>query len=391
MKPFTVLWDIVSLLNILTRGEGLDEGKRILEGKIDYLRARLEDIERAFFSAPIPQGKKRKRNGDPLPWVTEGWELVQEGRRFLGQGEEACPKKKKKLGEATIFSSTTCAELVIVLKLNKTLSAHEKEVDMLLSSGLSDVHRQSPDRGNLIPVRNLFGKVTSDAFQQLQALLQGDEVGRIAIHGIEGIGKTYLMKHLHNSALKWVERFDYVFWVTFPHQFSIRHVQDAVAAAVKCDLPSDDDLNLRAKKLSDTLAGLGSFVLYLDDVPEVHFSLVQIGIPVPAEGSKSKLVLTTRSAVVSKLWDCSRPVKLDRLSDIEAAQLLTNEANSSLTSVSILLAKMCHGVPREIVDIATRMRGIDDPCEWRNALFERVTSIPFQAIIDELETLSEQG
>lgn len=132
-------------------------------------------------------------------------------------------------------------------------------------------------------------------------------------------------------------------------------------------------------------------MLYLDDVPEVHFSLVQIGIPVPAEGSKSKLVLTTRSAVVSKLWDCSRPVKLDRLSDIEAAQLLTNEANSSLTSVSILLAKMCHGVPREIVDIATRMRGIDDPCEWRNALFERVTSIPFQAIIDELETLSEQG
>lgn len=191
----------------------------------------------------------------------------------------------------------------------------------------------------------------------------------LLFHGMQGIGKTILMKHLHNYALKWVERFDYVFWVTLSQPFSIRHVQDAVAAA------AIDDLIIRVQILSYTLAGMGRFVLFLDAVPE-SFSLEEVGIPVLTEGSVCKLVLTTKSALVCEMLECFGKLKLDPLPEAEACQLLMHEARIEIGSISLLnevasvLAKQCCGVPRIIVDIATRMCGINDICEWRNALFE---------------------
>ncbi|KNA18743.1 hypothetical protein SOVF_067960 [Spinacia oleracea] len=371
MNSFPVLLDTVSFLDILIKAESFVDGKRILEGKADYLRAKIEDVEGALFSASIQHGKKRKRDEDLFFWATKGRELVQVARSLLGHDG---PEKKRKVEEQSISYLQACAKLVKFHKLMKTLSDHEEEVDVLLSCPISD--EQGPGRGNFIPVRELFGHVASDSLEQLLALLRGVEIGRIAIHGEIGIGKTFLMKHLHNSVLKWEERFDCVIWVTCPHQFSIEGVQDAIAAAVKCELCSDDDVNKRAEILSDTLSGLGSFVLFLDDVPESQFCPVEIGILVPAEGSKSKLVLTTRSALVSEKLGCFRKVHLDRLSDEEACELLLNEAGISGRSASLLkgipnlLAKKCCGVPLMITDIATRMCGIDDIREWRNALFE---------------------
>ncbi|XP_010686100.1 probable disease resistance protein At1g52660 [Beta vulgaris subsp. vulgaris] len=160
------------------------------------------------------------------------------------------------------------------------------------------------------------------------------------------------MKHLHNYVLKWAapEKFGFVFWVTIPRQFSIERVQDAVAAALKCDLHSDDDLNVRAKTQSDMLARLGSFVLFLDNVPEARVSdLDRIGIPVPAAESKSKVVIAMRLTYVSEMLDSYGTVKLDLLLDEEACELLINGASFSgrmrcdamLNSIAGLLAKQC--------------------------------------------------
>ncbi|XP_010685164.1 probable disease resistance protein At4g27220 [Beta vulgaris subsp. vulgaris] len=378
MNPFAALWNIFRLLKILLQG-GLGERKRILEGITNSVRARIEDTQVALSCIPIQQSKKRKRHDDQLFWVTKGRELVKEAKTLLGQVIEACPEKNERVEGESIFSSQTWEKLVVINKLINTLSAHEKEADVLFRCAFSD--KQSPDHGNIIPVTNIFGQQALDALDQLQVLLRSDEIGRIYIHGIEGIGKTFLMKHLHNCVLKWAEpeKFEFVVWVTIPRQFSIERVQDAVAAALKCDLHSDDDLNVRAKTLSDMLARLGSFVLFLDNVPEARVSdLDRIGISVPAAGSKSKVVITTRLTYVSEMLDSFGTVKLDRLSDEEACELLMNEASPSgrmrcdsmLNSIPGLLANLCHGVPRTIVDIATCMRGIDDPREWKNVLFE---------------------
>ncbi|XP_021761893.1 probable disease resistance protein At1g61300 isoform X1 [Chenopodium quinoa] len=234
-------------------------------------------------------------------------------------------------------------------------------------------------RGNLLPVEAVVGQVASNTLVKLEYLLQNDKVGRIAIHGVEGVGKTFLMKHLHNSAVRWVDRFDHVFWITFPDQFTIKNVQSAVAAAVNCDLASDDDLNVRARKLSDKLASFVSFALFLDGVPEVGFSLNQIGISVPEEGSKCKLVLTTNSTLKCRLLDQFQPIKVEPLGEEEAYELFVHKAYLGKGLVPYLdenddipcsISNRCCGVPRKIVNIANRLCGIDDLHECRFLLYE---------------------
>ncbi|KAL2933391.1 hypothetical protein RDABS01_016510 [Bienertia sinuspersici] len=263
-----------------------------------------------------------------------------------------------------------------VNKMGNTLAVHDKKGDMLNRHVFSD--EQGPHHGNHIPVKKLIGQGALNSLEKLRNLLQGSKVGRIAIRGKEGIGKSYLMKHLHNSALKW---FAYVYWVTSPDEFRLELVQDAVAAVVKCDFTHEDELKVRARKLSKKLRELdGSFVLFLDGVPNnAEFSLDQKGIPVPVQGSECKLVLTTTSSTTTlgcRMLHGFAAVELDCLSESEALELFMHEAKSdmkrvtSLSDIPRLLAKKCRGVPLTIVNVASYVCGIDDLNEWRNLLFE---------------------
>ncbi|XP_019106475.1 disease resistance protein At4g27190 isoform X2 [Beta vulgaris subsp. vulgaris] len=256
-----------------------------------------------------------------------------------------------------------------VCKLIYAMKVHDKKGDVLLQQALSDA--RGPCHGNHIPAKQLVGKVASKTLNRLKILLKGDKVGRIAIHGPRGCGKTLLMKHLHNYAL---DMFDNVFWVHFPSEFTIKSVQDVFAAVFNCDISRDDDLTIRSVKLSHTLASLGRFALFLDGVPEAGLSLEHLGIPVPAEGSGCKLVLSTGSNLVCRMLDGLLIVNIGRLPSEEAYQLFRHEARidkgsrSSLDDMPRLLADSCCGVPQEIVHLATFMCGKDDPREWRYVL-----------------------
>ncbi|XP_019106471.1 probable disease resistance protein At1g52660 isoform X2 [Beta vulgaris subsp. vulgaris] len=303
----------------------LDEMKRVLEGETECLSAKILDISSLTSSTQARRGKKRKQ--EDCPWMTEGQSLVVKSRCLLGLvgGWRSLP-----LGAKTRWE---------VYKLVYALKDHDTKGNRVLKEALSDARGLC--RGYHIPVKQLVGRVASSTFDYLKVLLEGGGAGRIAIYGMEGIGKTFLMKHLHNYALK---RFDYVFWVSFPDMFTIKHLQDAVAAAVNCDLTGADHLF--------------------------------VGIPVPANGSECKLVLSTRSSLEYKLFDCFQTVEVKRLPEEDAYKLFMREANiregssCSFDGIPRSLADRCSGVPRRIVNIATRMCGIDDPHEWKSALFE---------------------
>ncbi|XP_010696095.2 putative disease resistance protein At3g15700 [Beta vulgaris subsp. vulgaris] len=359
MESISLFWEVM-----LPWGHCLVEKKRILHDKTQYLSARMEDIEGENSPTRAQRGKKRKRDDELIHWNDEGQELVGKARCFLSQdggGWRSFLRSAKMRWD--------------LHRLVDALEVHDKKGDVLLREAMSDA--QGPCRGYHIPVKALVSQVASNTLKQLQLLLEDDEVGRIAIHGVVGVGKTFLMKHLYNSALKWVDKFVHVFWVTYPDQFTtIKRLQDVVAAVVKCDLTSDDDLNVRARKLSETLGDLGSFVLFLDGVPGSDFYLDEVGIPVSAEGRKCKVFLTTSSTLECRLLDNFEAIKVDHLPKEQAYQLFMREANigkeliSSLGGISNSLSDKCHGLPCTVVNIATRMRGIDDPREWRNALFE---------------------
>ncbi|XP_057546162.1 probable disease resistance protein At5g47250 [Amaranthus tricolor] len=367
MAALPVVKKILDLLTFLCGLPSDTESKRILKGKIECLSARIDDsenIERASCLVGGQGTKKRKRDdGDDLSiWRDEGKTLLGIAQSLLTQLDE---------GGSFLFRAKKRKD---ANNLMGKLALYEKKSDVLYTRSLCDT--PGPNHGYYIPVKALIGQATLNALTVLKHLLQADSVQRVAIRGELGIGKTFMMKHLHNAALKWVEKFDYVFWVTSPADFTIKHMQDAIAAVLKCDFASDDDLNSRATILSNTFAALGSCVLFLDGVPDGDLSLAQIGIPILADGSECKLVVTTSSALGSRVLNGFVTVELNRLSEEDALKLFMHEANIGPSSVTLLrnipclLARKCCGIPCLIVDIASRMYGIDDLHEWNNALFE---------------------
>ncbi|KAK5834228.1 hypothetical protein PVK06_018103 [Gossypium arboreum] len=176
-----------------------------------------------------------------------------------------------------------------------------------------------PNVGLPLPTSELVGeKAVRDEIWQC---LMQEEVGKIGVWGMGGVGKTTIMKHIHNDLLK-EHSFERVIWVTISKDFSVMKLQDDIASALKLkgDWGNERDKVSRAAILLELLKKVGKHVLILDDVWD-KVSLEEVGIPEPSSSSGCKLVLTTRSEQV-------------------------------------------------FVVLAGTMKGEDDPCIWKNALKE---------------------
>ncbi|TYH74606.1 hypothetical protein ES332_D05G411600v1 [Gossypium tomentosum] len=202
-----------------------------------------------------------------------------------------------------------------------------------------------------------------------------EEVSKIGVWGMGGVGKTTIMKHIHNDLLK-QQRFERVIWVTISKEFNVMKVQDDIAGALKLkeDWPREGDKLRRAAILSEMLKKTGKHVLILDDVWD-KVSLEEVGIPEPSGGNGCKLVLTTRSEHVCKYMGC-KVIKVKLLSEEEALILFLNKVGPNIVqSPTImptlkLVVKECAGLPLTIVVVAGTMKGEDNPLIWKNALWE---------------------
>ncbi|CAO2824617.1 unnamed protein product [Amaranthus hypochondriacus] len=351
----TGVWGIVTYFSEVFT---LSQCKRILEDEIECLSAKMQDIEGEISSTLCLQYKMQQGDCELQCWVSKGQELITKAKSCF---RDFGSLRSYLLGTKMKWDA---------IKLISDLRSHGNAGDDVLEHIMSIARGLS--HGYHIPVKQVVGQESSETLVQLKLLLEDDDFGRIDINGMEGIGKSFLMKHLHNYAL---DKFEYVFWISSPKDFTIKCVQDAVAYAVNCVFDNVDGLTQRAKMLSQTLAGLGKFALFIDGVPEADFSLEDIGIPIPAKG-KCKLVLTTRFPSVCRMLHSFKTVTVKRLSEEDAYQLFKNETRIGERSVSALgdmpreLAETGLGVPRKIVDLATFMSGKDDPHEWRDALHQ---------------------
>ncbi|KAH1120697.1 hypothetical protein J1N35_003857 [Gossypium stocksii] len=203
--------------------------------------------------------------------------------------------------------------------------------------------------------------------------LMSDEIGMIGVCGMGGIGKTTIMKHIHNQLLEETKAlFDKIIWVTVSKELNIPKLQEKLANALNIvDLAESEP-----KRVAELMEKLGQrrYVLILDDVWE-KFSLAEVGIPKPTSCNGSKLVLTSRSIEVCRSMDC-KVVKVTPLSHEESMNLFLEHAGRGVLKVPSLkeilddIVKECDGLPLAIAVIAGSMKGIYDVAEWRNALRE---------------------
>ncbi|MBA0776468.1 hypothetical protein Gotri_011462 [Gossypium trilobum] len=207
--------------------------------------------------------------------------------------------------------------------------------------------------------------------EEIWSCLMQEQVSKIGVWGMGGVGKTTIMKHIHNDLLK-EQQFERVIWVTISKEFDIVKLQDDIASALNGYMPKEGNKVRRAAILSELLKKVGKHVLILDDVWD-NVSLEEVGIPEPSSSNGCKLVLTTRVEQVCKYMEC-KVIKVKPLSKEEALTLFLNKVGPNILQSPTLMptlrlvVKECAGLPLTIVVIAGTLKGEDDPRIWKNAL-----------------------
>ncbi|GKV51087.1 hypothetical protein SLEP1_g57764 [Rubroshorea leprosula] len=232
------------------------------------------------------------------------------------------------------------------------------------------VIERPPSIGIPLPTENMVGKL--DVKEKIRGYLRGSE-GMIGVCGIGGIGKTTIMKHVHNELLNEANGFAKVIWVTVSHPLNIVRLQGDIARKMNKGLREDADELERASRLMEIMKTV-KYALILDDVRD-KFTLTRVGIPKPTMENGCKIVITSRSVDVCNYLSC-QIVNVPPLSKEESFNLFLDEVGSDVLQmpnsdeIVKLIVHKCAGLPSVIVGIASRMRGVTDICEWRNALLE---------------------
>ncbi|GLT95993.1 hypothetical protein SLE2022_136440 [Rubroshorea leprosula] len=227
-----------------------------------------------------------------------------------------------------------------------------------------------------------------DIQDQILEWLKGDEVTRIAVSGMGGVGKTTIMKQVNNQLLK-EPKFNKVIWVKVSRdfdiivqqkkKFDILKFQKRIASSLGLELkPEDHENETKLAGLISQRLRQGNSVLILDDVWQ-QFCLEDVGIPILDGNNGCKLILTTRLQEVARAMECE-VISMNPLPPKEALALFLEKVGSAVLSDGRIkvdikpfleqILQKCGGVPLAIVIVAKSMRGKLLPRHWKLALSE---------------------
>ncbi|GLT60288.1 hypothetical protein SLA2020_330600 [Shorea laevis] len=321
-----------------------------LKSKLRDLNSRKHDVETQL-EAEVCSQKQVKQQ-------VEDW--VQDVLRINAEIQQV----EQRVHSASYFSRA---------RLGKLAREKINAVDAILQRGSfpEGLVVYKPAIALPLPVENLEGE--GSVKEKIWGYLTGNEVQMIGVCGIGGVGKTTIMKHIHNELLKG-SRFDKVIWATVSYPLNVVRLQHEIAKAMNEKLPEDDHDEQRQASRLMHLMGKGKYVLILDDVWE-RFTLERVGIPPPTLENECKVVITSREVDVCNFLGC-KVVKVQPLSKQESLNLFLDKVGREilqipeLEAILNLMVDECAGLPLAIVVIAGSMKGVIDVQQWRHALNE---------------------
>jgi disease resistance protein RPS2 len=340
---------------------GTDEHVKNLKRRWEVLESRKEDLQ-SRLEAELRRGKKQKKEVEL--WLGEVHKIKDEinieqvparwtflSRMRMGE----CASKKTKVVEDLLIQASNFTDSLVV-DLPESI-------------------------GEMIPASTLVGESTTQrTMEEIRVcLLDDNDVRKIGVYGMGGIGKTTVMKQIHNLLLKETEIFDKVIWVTVSKEFDLIKLQSDIASKLNIDLSKFDDVITRATKLNAELEYTKRYVLILDDMCEA-FALEEVGIPEPTPANGCKLVLTTRNLSVCVGMSC-KSIKMELLSKEEARKLFLDKLGHdvfnapNLKAIAEEVLEKCAQLPLAIVTTAASFKCLTDDFEWRDALEELRTSV----------------
>ncbi|KAM3693890.1 hypothetical protein ACB094_07G018100 [Castanea mollissima] len=237
-----------------------------------------------------------------------------------------------------------------------------------------------PSNGEKMSTPTLIGESTVERVkEEIWACMLNDDVRKIGLYGMGGIGKSTVMEHINNRLLKEKNKFDSVIWITVSKSLNVIQLQRDIARKLNLDLAKVEDVRERAAKLMAKLEDKNKYVLILDDMWEV-FALEEVGIPEPNSANGCKLVLTTRLRDVCRGMSC-KDIKMELLSKKEARKLFLEKMGYDVFNIPNLklmaeeVLERCAQLPLAIVTIAASFKLLIEDYEWRDALVKMRKSV----------------
>ena len=242
-----------------------------------------------------------------------------------------------------------------------------REVEELYQRGVfsdSLVIDPPPSNGEIMSTPTLIGESTAERVKEaIGACVLDDDVRKIGLYGMGGIGKSTVMEHINNCLLKEKNKFDNVIWVTVSKSLNVIQLQHDIARTLDLDLPKVEDVRERA-----------------NSVMWEAFALDKVEIPEPTSANGCKLLLTTRDLAVCRGMNC-KDIKMELLSKEEAHKLYLDQMGYDVFNIPYLkpiakeVLERCAQLPLAIVTIAASFKPLRQDFEWSDALEKLKTSV----------------
>ncbi|KAA0063668.1 putative disease resistance protein [Cucumis melo var. makuwa] len=201
--------------------------------------------------------------------------------------------------------------------------------------------------------------------------LSDDNVHRIGVCGMGGVGKTMLVKDILRKIVKSKKPFDEVVTSTISQTPDFRSIQGQLADTLGLKF-EQETIEGRAPILRKRLKMERSILVVLDDVWE-NIDLETIGIPNVEDHTGCKILFTTRNKhLISNQMCANKIFEIKVLGEDESWNLFKAMAGeiveaSDLKSIAIRIVRECAGLPIAITTVAKALR--NKPLDiWNDAL-----------------------
>ncbi|KAB2607422.1 disease resistance protein [Pyrus ussuriensis x Pyrus communis] len=213
-------------------------------------------------------------------------------------------------------------------------------------------------------------EATRQAMDGVMKALKDDNVTVIGVHGMGGIGKTTMVKHVGLQACK-DRLFDHVIMAVISQNPNLVKIQQQLAEMLALNLNEQTEI-VRAARLKERIMRGKKILIIFDDIwRTIDLSLIGIPDDYELQNCNSKVILTTRLQNVCHAMNSQEKIHLHTLSEEDSWALFVKKANRSFESTNFYdiarkVAGECRGLPIALIAVA-RALGDKDLEEWREA------------------------